>query len=140
MRGETPAKRARSLERLARITGIGEVYEKRLHEAEIMTYAQLYATSLERLLEIAGSENATDVELWITEATAYAQGRRPGREREKVVRGRLSGAEGELDRLRGELRRAESTRRDRFEVVTQIGDAKQRRLYGAGIYLFEDLA
>ncbi len=139
-RGETPLKRARALERLVRITGIGEVYEKRLHDAGITTHAELAATGVERLMEIAGAENRTEVELWITEAGAYAQGKRPNREREKVVRGRLSDAEGELDRLRGELRRAESQRRDRFEVMTQIGDAKQRRLYGAGIYLFEDLA
>ena len=139
-RGETPLKRARALERLARITGIGEVYEKRLHLAGITTHAELAATGVERLMEIAGSENRAEVELWITEAGAYAHGKRPNREREKVVRGRLSDAEDELDRLRGELRRAESLRRDRFEVMTQIGDAKQRRLYGAGIYLFEELA
>jgi predicted flap endonuclease-1-like 5' DNA nuclease len=139
-KGDTPLKRAKQNERLARITGIGEVYEKRLHDAGITTFAQLASTSADQLIEITGAENRTEVELWIIEAGAYAQGKRPGREREKVVRGRLNEAEGELDRLRGELRRADTLRRDRFEDMTQIGDAKQRRLYGAGIYLFEDLA
>ncbi len=139
-KGETPLKRAKQNERLTRITGIGEVYEKRLHDAGIMTFAKLAGSSVDQLVEITSAENRTEVELWILEAGAYAQGKRPGREREKVVRGRLNEAEDELDRLRGELRRAENSRRDRFEDMTQIGDAKQRRLYGAGIYLFEDLA
>jgi predicted flap endonuclease-1-like 5' DNA nuclease/predicted nucleic acid-binding Zn-ribbon protein len=138
--GQTPPKRAKQNERLSRITGIGEVYEKRLREAGITTYAQLVETDVDRLTQITGDAPRAEVELWITEADAYAHGKRPSREREKVVRGRLSDAEDELERLRGELRRAESQRRDRFEVMTQIGDAKQRRLYGAGIYLFEDLA
>ncbi len=138
--GGTPTKRARARERLSRITGIGDVYEKRLHDAEIHTFAQLAGTSPDRLLEITGAESRDEVELWIAEAGAYAQGKRPGRERERAVRGRLSEAEEELERLRVELRRAESLRRDPFLVMTQIGEAKQRKLYGAGIYLFKDLA
>jgi predicted flap endonuclease-1-like 5' DNA nuclease len=138
--GGTPAKRARVRERLSRITGIGDVYEKRLHEAEIHTFSQLAGTSVDRLLEITGAESRDEVELWIAEAGAYAQGKRPSRERERTVRGRLSEAEDELERLRVELRRAESLRRDPFLVMTQIGEVKQRKLYGAGIYLFKDLA
>ena len=138
--GGTPTKRARTRERLSRITGIGDVYEKRLHDAEIHTYAQLASTSVDRLTEITGAESRDEVELWIAEAGAYAQGKRPSRERERAVRGRLSEAEEELERLRVELRRAESLRRDPFLVMTQIGEAKQRKLYGAGIYLFKDLA
>jgi predicted flap endonuclease-1-like 5' DNA nuclease len=138
--GGTPAKRARARERLSRITGIGDVYEKRLHDAEIHTYAQLAGTSVDRLVEITGAESRDEVELWIAEAGAYAQGKRPSRERERAVRGRLLEAEEELERLRVDLRRAESLRRDPFLVMTQIGEAKQRKLYGAGIYHFKDLA
>jgi predicted flap endonuclease-1-like 5' DNA nuclease/prefoldin subunit 5 len=139
--GGTPAKRAKAAERLARINGIGDVYERKLNEAGINTFAELAATSAARAAEITGSSE-TESQLWITEADALAHGKRAGRERERLVRGKLSSAEEELEKLRSELSRrpAGGARRDLFEDLPVIGEAYQRRLYGAGIFSFEELA
>jgi predicted flap endonuclease-1-like 5' DNA nuclease len=139
--GGTPAKRAKAAERLARINGIGDVYERKLNEAGIHTFADLAATSAAHAAEITGSSE-TESQLWITEADALAHGKRAGRERERLVRGKLSSAEEELERLRSELSRrpAGGARRDLFEDLPVIGEAYQRRLYGAGIFSFEELA
>jgi predicted flap endonuclease-1-like 5' DNA nuclease len=139
--GGTPAKRAKATERLARINGIGDVYERKLNEAGIHTFAELAATSAARAAEITGSSE-TESQLWITEADALAHGKRAGRERERLVRGKLSSAEEELEKLRSELSRrpAGGARRDLFEDLPVIGEAYQRRLYGAGIFSFEELA
>jgi predicted flap endonuclease-1-like 5' DNA nuclease/predicted nucleic acid-binding Zn-ribbon protein len=139
--GGTPAKRAKVNERLARINGIGDVYERKLNEAGIHTFAELAATSAVRAAEITGSSE-TEAQLWITEADALAHGKRAGRERERLVRGKLSSAEEELEKLRSELSRrpAGGARRDLFEDLPVIGEAYQRRLYGAGIFSFEELA
>jgi predicted flap endonuclease-1-like 5' DNA nuclease len=139
--GGTPAKRAKAAERLARINGIGDVYERKLNEAGINTFAELAATSAARAAEITGSSE-TESQLWITEADALANGKRAGRERERLVRGKLSSAEEELEKLRSELSRrpAGGARRDLFEDLPVIGEAYQRRLYGAGIFSFEELA
>jgi predicted flap endonuclease-1-like 5' DNA nuclease len=139
--GGTPAKRAKAAERLARINGIGDVYERKLNEAGIRTFAELAATSATRAAEITGSSE-TESQLWITEADALANGKRAGRERERLVRGKLSSAEEELEKLRSELSRrpAGGARRDLFEDLPVIGEAYQRRLYGAGIFSFEELA
>jgi predicted flap endonuclease-1-like 5' DNA nuclease len=138
--GGTPAKRAKAAERLARINGIGDVYERKLNEAGIHTFAELAATSAARAAEITGSSE-TESQLWITEADALAHGKRAGRERERLVRGKLSSAEEELEKLRAELaRRPAGARRDLFEDLPVIGEAYQRRLYGAGIFTFEELA
>ena len=138
--GGTPAKRAKAAERLARINGIGDVYERKLNEAGIHTFAELAATSSARAAEITGSSE-TESQLWITEADALAHGKRAGRERERLVRGKLSSAEEELEKLRAELaRRPAGARRDLFEDLPVIGEAYQRRLYGAGIFTFEELA
>jgi predicted flap endonuclease-1-like 5' DNA nuclease len=138
--GGTPAKRAKVNERLARINGIGDVYERKLNEAGINTFAELAATSAARAAEITGSSD-TEAQLWITEADALAHGKRAGRERERMVRGKLSSAEEELEKLRAELaRRPVGASRDLFEDLPVIGEAYQRRLYGAGIFSFEELA
>jgi predicted flap endonuclease-1-like 5' DNA nuclease len=139
--GGTPAKRAKAAERLARINGIGDVYERKLNEAGIRTFAELAATSAARAAELTGSSE-TESQLWITEADALANGKRAGRERERLVRGKLSSAEEELEKLRSELSRrpAGGARRDLFEDLPVIGEAYQRRLYGAGIFSFEELA
>jgi predicted flap endonuclease-1-like 5' DNA nuclease len=139
--GGTPAKRAKAAERLARINGIGDVYERKLNEAGINTFTELAATSAARAAELTGSSE-TESQLWITEADALAHGKRAGRERERLVRGKLSSAEEELEKLRGELSRrpAGGARRDLFEDLPVIGEAYQRRLYGAGIFSFEELA
>jgi predicted flap endonuclease-1-like 5' DNA nuclease len=139
--GGTPAKRAKAAERLARINGIGDVYERKLNEAGIRSFADLAATSAARAAEITGSSE-TESQLWITEADALAHGKRAGRERERLVRGKLSSAEEELEKLRSELSRrpAGGARRDLFEDLPVIGEAYQRRLYGAGIFSFEELA
>ena len=139
--GGTPAKRAKAAERLARINGIGDVYERKLNEAGIHTFAELAATSAARAAEITGSSE-TESQLWITEADALAHGKRAGRERERLVRGKLSSAEEELEKLRSELSRRPvgGARRDLFEDLPVIGEAYQRRLYGAGIFSFEELA
>jgi predicted flap endonuclease-1-like 5' DNA nuclease/prefoldin subunit 5 len=138
--GGTPAKRAKVNERLARINGIGDVYEHKLNEAGINTFAELAATSATRAAEITGASE-TEAQLWITEADALAHGKRAGRERERLVRGKLSSAEEELEKLRAELaRRPAGASRDLFEDLPVIGEAYQRRLYGAGIFSFEELA
>ena len=138
--GGTPAKRAKAAERLARINGIGDVYERKLNEAGIHTFAELAATTAVRAAEITGSSE-TEAQLWITEADALAHGKRAGRERERLVRGKLSSAEDELEKLRAELsRRPAGASRDLFEDLPVIGEAYQRRLYGAGIFSFEELA
>jgi predicted flap endonuclease-1-like 5' DNA nuclease len=139
--GGTPAKRAKAAERLARINGIGDVYERKLNEAGIHTFAELAATTAAHAAEITGSSE-TESQLWITEADALAHGKRAGRERERLVRGKLSSAEEELERLRNELSRrpAGGARRDLFEDLPVIGEAYQRRLYGAGIFSYEELA
>ena len=139
--GGTPAKRAKAAERLARINGIGDVYERKLNGAGIQTFAELAATSAAHAAKITGSSE-TEAQLWITEADALAHGKRAGRERERLVRGKLSSAEDELEKLRSELSRrpAGGARRDLFEDLPVIGEAYQRRLYGAGIFSFEELA
>ena len=139
-RGEKPPKREKAPDRLAKVNGIGDVYERKLQDAGIRSFADLAAASPARLTEITGASE-TEANLWITEADALAHGKRGTRDRERLVRGKLSSAEEELARLRAELaRRPEGARRDLFEDLPVIGEAYQRRLYGAGIFTFEELA
>jgi predicted flap endonuclease-1-like 5' DNA nuclease len=59
-------------DRLIDILGIGPVYERRLNEAGVFTFAQLYALSPEAILEIIKPEawQNVDAESWIAQARA----------------------------------------------------------------------
>ena len=62
------------------INGIGPVYEQRLLDAGIYTFAELAAQSPARLRELVGAKSwqETETEAWITEARQFIQAGRGG--------------------------------------------------------------
>jgi predicted flap endonuclease-1-like 5' DNA nuclease len=61
------------------IDGIGPVFEKKLWDAGVLTFAQLASTSEERIREIIQPKNWQKIEAdkWIAEAAAFARGEKP---------------------------------------------------------------
>lgn len=97
---------------LERIAGIGPIYEQRLFDAGIETYAQLAATPVERLRAIVQPRSMQKVDFakWIEEAREYAA----------IVLG---------DQLPY-----------RLEEIRGIGPTYARRLNAAGIVTYQELA
>ena len=62
------------------INGIGPVYEQRLFDAGIYTFADLAAQSPARLRELVGAKSwqETETEAWIAEARQFMQAGREG--------------------------------------------------------------
>jgi predicted flap endonuclease-1-like 5' DNA nuclease len=65
----------RTRDPLIDINGIGPVYEQRLFDAGIYTFAELAAQSPERLRELVGAKSwqETETEAWIAEAQQFIQ-------------------------------------------------------------------
>ncbi len=141
-RGEKPPTRERVIEaKLSRIEGIGDVAETKLEAAGINTYAELAAASDEVILVALGRNvDSEELELWRAEAIALRDGTNVADAREATRKAQLERREAEMKRLQSELKEAESLRRDRFDLITGLGDAAMRKLYGAGIYVYEELA
>jgi predicted flap endonuclease-1-like 5' DNA nuclease len=74
-RERTVAVGERARDPLIDINGIGPVYEQRLFDAGIYTFAELAAQSPARLREIVGAKSwqETDAEAWIAQARQMAQ-------------------------------------------------------------------
>ncbi|MEZ4657327.1 MAG: DUF4332 domain-containing protein [Caldilineaceae bacterium] len=70
-----PALAVGTVDALARINGIGKVYEQRLNAAGIRTFAELAQTSPEQLREIIQPADwqAIDFASWVEQASALAQ-------------------------------------------------------------------
>ena len=81
MRGELARVKVLHADRLIDINGIGPVYERRLHDAGIYTFAELAAANPERLREIIGPEGWQNIDpaAWIAESQQFADRARGGR-------------------------------------------------------------
>jgi predicted flap endonuclease-1-like 5' DNA nuclease len=141
-RGETPPARQRAQDSsLSVIDGIGEVFEQKLEAAGIKSYSDLANANFDTIRQALGrTVDDDELELWQAEALARRDGEDVARARERVQRGQLERRELALKRAESDLKDAESVRRDRFDLITGIGDAGMRKLYGAGVYLYADLA
>jgi predicted flap endonuclease-1-like 5' DNA nuclease len=141
-RGETPPARQRAQDSsLSTIDGIGEVFEQKLEAAGIKSYSDLANANFDAIRQALGrTVDDDELELWQAEALARRDGDDIAKARERVQRGQLERRELALKRAESELKDAESLRRDRFDLITGIGDAGMRKLYGAGVYLYADLA
>ena len=74
-RERTVAVGERTRDSLIDINGIGPVYEQRLFNAGIYTFAELAAQSPARLRELVGAKSwqETETEAWIAEAQQFIQ-------------------------------------------------------------------
>lgn len=63
-------------DRLEKIDGIGPVFERKLWDAGILTFADLAATSAERVIEVIQPEKwqKVDAAAWIAESAEFASG------------------------------------------------------------------
>jgi predicted flap endonuclease-1-like 5' DNA nuclease len=100
------------------INGIGPVFEKRLNEAGILTFAQLAETPDERIVEIVKAKKwqAVDAPFWRRQARDFAAQK-------------LAGAW-----------TVSATQGDELILINGIGPVFERRLKNAGILTFAQLA
>lgn len=73
--GETVGAGTEPQDRLQDINGIGQVYAKKLNDADIHTFAQLSETSIDRLTEIINPQEwqTVDFDAWIRQARAFTK-------------------------------------------------------------------